>query len=156
MEINHLTDKILTITDFLTVRECDDLIELSENLGYELAEVEGAGIQIEVRNNDRVMYKNESLAHEFFEKLASYLPPKIGHSIPIGLNELFRFYRYQKGHRFKGHLDGNYIRNKQEVSRLTFMIYLNDDYEGGATSFREHQINPKKGNGTCLLSQALA
>lgn len=42
----------------------------------------------------------------------------------IGLNEQFRFCRYTKGQHFSAHGDAYFMRNKNEKSMLTFMIYL--------------------------------
>ncbi len=33
------------------------------------------------------------------------------------------------------HRDGHYVRSPEEISLLTFMVYLNDGYEGGYTRF---------------------
>jgi prolyl 4-hydroxylase len=63
----------------------------------------------------------------------------------IGLNELFRFYRYQPGQEFKKHRDNSYIRNNKEASYFTFMIYLNDNFTGGATTFKDIVVKPKQG-----------
>ncbi|MBY0457399.1 MAG: 2OG-Fe(II) oxygenase, partial [Gemmataceae bacterium] len=49
-----------------------------------------------------------------------------------GLNERFRFYRYDEGQTFRPHYDGHFARN-DERSQLTFMIYLSGDCEGGET-----------------------
>ena len=75
-----------------------------------------------------------------------YIRPIIGNSYAIGLNEMLRFYKYSPGQRFKMHRDGSYIRNETEFSYYTFMVYLNDDYEGGQTKFDSGEfVNPKKG-----------
>ncbi|MBU7587533.1 MAG: 2OG-Fe(II) oxygenase [Nostoc sp. TH1S01] len=59
----------------------------------------------------------------------------IGRWQAVGLNERFRFYRYNPGQRFAIHHDGSYRRPNGEESLLTFMIYLNDGFEGGETRF---------------------
>ena len=46
---------------------------------------------------------------------------------------------------FKRHKDQSFIRNEVEASYFTFMIYLNDNYEGGETTFDAQTINPKQG-----------
>jgi hypothetical protein len=61
------------------------------------------------------------------------------------------------GQLFDWHSDGYYERPNGERSFFTFMIYLNDDFEGGGTSFRESgfrrsefgqfTVRPKKGMG---------
>lgn len=57
-----------------------------------------------------------------------------------GLNERFRFYRYDRGERFAPHYDGCFRRSDDEESLLTFMIYLNEGYEGGSTTFAEWDV----------------
>ncbi len=44
------------------------------------------------------------------------------------------------------HIDGSYRRNLEEQSFYSFLIYLNDDFEGGETAFRNiGTVKPKKG-----------
>ena len=69
----------------------------------------------------------------------------------VGLNELFRFYRYQRGHRFKGHFDESYVRGDGEASCFTFMVYLNDNFQGGDTTFRGLRVRPQQGMALIFL-----
>src|SRR5262249_50613527 len=56
--------------------------------------------------------------------------------VVVGFNERLRFYRYNPGQAFKPHRDGSYCRHEQrEASRMTLLIYLNDDAAGGETRF---------------------
>lgn len=152
MKATHLIpDKIITVENFLTEQECDEFISLSENLGFEMAKIDTGSLMPEVRNNDRAFYKSTELAEKLFTRLQFHVIPKIGNSNAIGLNELFRLYKYQKGQQFKGHQDGSFIRNDVEASYYTFLIYLNDGYEGGETIFLKHKIIPKKGMGLIFL-----
>ncbi|MDJ1492602.1 2OG-Fe(II) oxygenase [Cytophagaceae bacterium DM2B3-1] len=154
MKYTNLTDKIFTIEDFLLPSECHTYITLSENLGYEPAKVtteKGESVLEEVRNNNRTFYKSEDLAEILWHKVQSFAPAKIGNSYAIGLNELFRFYKYQPGHRFKRHQDQSYIRNATEASYFTFMIYLNDNFSGGDTLFTNLKVQPKEGMALIFL-----
>src|SRR6185436_6714053 len=69
----------------------------------------------------------------------------------IGLNERIRYYRYEPHQYFAWHYDGCFSRSDIEESKLTLMIYLNDDFEGGETKFNvkyvydEIVIKPEKG-----------
>jgi prolyl 4-hydroxylase len=78
-------------------------------------------------------------------------PKQIGNSKAVGLNELFRVYKYQEGQEFKRHRDQSYIRSNGEASYYTFMIYLNQDYEGGETVFGDLSIEPKQGMALVFL-----
>ena len=154
MNYTQLTDSIFLVEDFLTRQECLENIVLSESVGYELAKVNtaaGSKVKTDVRNNNRAFYKNEELAQQLWAKIQPFAPAHLGNSEAIGLNELFRFYRYQRGHRFKGHFDESYIRNAQEASYYTFMVYLNDNFQGGDTTFRGLRIRPRQGMALLFL-----
>jgi len=148
MKLNVLAKNIFTIENFWTPLECGDFIAKSEAIGYEPATVEtesGQRLVASVRNNNRVIYKDELLAGELWERLEPFAPQQIGNSKAVGLNELFRFYKYEPGQEFKRHRDQSYIRDNGEASYCTFMIYLNDDYEGGETTFNDLIIQPQTG-----------
>ena len=148
MKYHAHSDAIFTIEDFLSKNESEAYIALSEETGYEAAKVDVDGKQkviAGVRNNNRAFYTSESLAQGLWEKVHPFVPATIGYSRAIGLNELFRFYRYQPGQQFRGHYDQSYIRDATEASYLTFMIYLNDDFTGGETTFEQVWIKPRQG-----------
>lgn len=128
-------DKVLVIHDFLSGEECTALIRRSEGLIYEPGTVADVVIE-EVRNNERVLLDDATLAADLFHRAEPFLPDEIeGHKLS-GLNERWRFYRYQPGQTFKPHRDGSYMRIKSwEESEMTFMIYLNDGITGGDTRF---------------------
>ncbi|RZL13349.1 MAG: 2OG-Fe(II) oxygenase [Hymenobacter sp.] len=157
MQVIKLTDTIFLIEDFFTRQECLDTIVRSEGIGYELAKVNtasGAKVRTDIRNNSRAFYKSEELAQELWSKLQPVLPPSLAsmaNRTASGLNELFRFYRYQRGHQFKGHYDESYFRNEQEASELTFMVYLNDNFQGGDTTFRGLRVRPRQGMALIFL-----
>jgi prolyl 4-hydroxylase len=154
MHLTKVADNIFTVEDFLTRAECLQYIVRSEEIGYELAKVNtasGSKVKTDVRNNSRAFYNNEELAQELWKKIRPFAPAQLGHSIACGLNELFRFYRYQRGHKFKGHYDESYVRNAQEASYFTFMVYLNDNFQGGDTTFRGVRIQPRQGMALLFL-----
>lgn len=128
-------DKVLVIHDFLSGEECAALIRRSEGLIYEPGTVADVVIE-QVRNNERVLVDDLSLAADLFHRAESSLPAVIdGHGL-VGFNERWRFYRYGPGQTFKPHRDGSYMRLKSwEESQMTFMIYLNDGMTGGETRF---------------------
>lgn len=141
--------EIFTIDGFLSEEECDQLIAKAEGLGFQEAKVNIDGKQEMmkmIRDNERVLYTDADYANKLWKRLKPYIKPVIGNSESLGLNELFRFYKYSPGQRFKMHRDGSFIRNETEFSYYTFMIYLNEGYEGGQTKFKSGEvISPKKG-----------
>ena len=128
-------DKVIVIHGFLSGEECAALIQRSESLRYEPGTVADVVIE-EVRNNERVIVDDVSLATDFFRRAEPSLPAVIdGHGL-VGFNERWRFYRYGPGQTFKPHRDGSFMRIKSwEESQMTFMIYLNDGMVGGETRF---------------------
>jgi len=75
------------------------------------------------------------------------LPPDYEGKEICGINKRFRIYQYYGGNVYRPHIDGawpgsgikdeEYVYNhyQDRLSRLTFIIYLNEDFEGGATTF---------------------
>ena len=53
----------------------------------------------------------------------------------VTLNETFRICKYTKGGYFFPHFDGGFDRGVYNRSIQTFMLYLNDGFEGGNTNF---------------------
>ena len=100
-----------------------------------------------IRNNERLLFTDVDLAETLWNRVKEVVPEKMEDYTVTGLNEMFRIYKYTKGQRFKMHRDGSYQRNKKERSFFSFIIYLNDDFEGGETDFRKlFTIKPEEGS----------
>jgi predicted 2-oxoglutarate/Fe(II)-dependent dioxygenase YbiX len=127
------------VPNVLTADECAAYIALSEKIGYEPATITtayGAELRPDVRNNDRVIYDDEALADTLWELVKDYFPTTVKDRNVLGLNERFRFYRYDPGQRFEWHIDGYFERDNGERSLYTVLFFLNDNFEGGETRFR--------------------
>lgn len=99
------------------------------------------------------MYTDSEMADSYWKRLTPFCPEELEGHMAIGLNEQFRFYKYESDQRFKRHIDGRFQRNELEESRITFMIYLNEDFEGGETAFDEVTIHPKTGMALCFIHE---
>jgi prolyl 4-hydroxylase len=124
---------IYTIPEFFTPAECDGWIALSERVGFEaatLATMGGPELQKDIRNNDRVILDDHDRACELWRKLEPAVPRILEGRQAVGLNERLRFYRYDPGQQFRGHVDAPYRRENGQSSILTFLVYLNDGYDG--------------------------
>ena len=98
MKLIQHTDIIWTIENFLSEKECNDLILFSEMKGFEEATVSlksGAKMIKGIRNNYRILYPDENLAQKYWDKLKAFCPNQIEDNIALGLNEQFRFYKYE-------------------------------------------------------------
>lgn len=156
IQLTQHTDSVWTLSNFLTHAECEALIDFGERRGFEEATVglpTGARMMKTVRNNDRNIYDDPSLAQSFWDRLKPWCPAAFEPGVTsTGLNERFRFYRYQSEQRFKRHIDGRFKREGEE-SRVTFMIYLNNDYTGGETAFDDVTIAPEQGMALCFIHE---
>lgn len=76
--------------------------------------------------------------------------PVIDRQKPIGLPKDLRFYKYANGQRFKMHKDGPWSENGLS-SKLTFLIYLNDDFVGGSTVFKDLSVSPVAGDALLFI-----
>ena len=103
-EETWLNDSVFVVDDFLTPEECQHYIRLSEDVGYEEALVntpQGQVRRANVRNNERVLFKDDELAAMLWERAEDFVPAEWNERTPIGVNELFRFYRYDPGQQFQ-------------------------------------------------------
>ena len=71
------------------------------------------------------------------------MPQVIDGVVAIGVNKRLRFYRYDPGQFFDWHTDGYFSRDNGDRSRLTFMVYLNEGFTGGETSFTDDAVAPQ-------------
>ena len=138
------------VKDFFTKEKCVELIELAEEKGFEESLIQTRGGEVmdkEIRDNDRVIFVSEEMANELWERVKDMMPLDIDGYEPLGLNERFRFYRYKDGQQFKPHVDGAFKRSDTEKSKITMLMYLNDDFVGGATTMvlEYEDIHPETG-----------
>ncbi len=141
---------IQTVDNLLSADQCRALIDESEDLGYEDAPITtpyGFVMRKDIRDNTRVIVDDPDRAQALWQQLKEHAPPIIGDWRAIGLNERFRFYRYDRGQAFRWHFDGAFRRSPNEQSLLTLMFYLNEDFGGGATEFEDHEpVVPRTGS----------
>lgn len=147
-----LGDDIQTIRGLFSPAECDALTRLAEGIGFDAAPVttgRGFVMMPDLRNNTRVILDDVARAQALWERIAPFAPSARRRGRAVGLNERFRFYRYAPGEFFRWHRDGAFVRDDNERSLLTAMIYLNGDCEGGSTDFdlgdEEIRVVPEKG-----------
>lgn len=169
--VQGLAPDIFTIPELFTPDECQALIEKGEALGFERATVTTSAGPVAlpgVRNNDRVIWDDADFAAEIWEKVAALISEGPEGQPPIGLNERWRFYRYEPGQRFKRHRDGSLALPPRVVdgkalplgrSLTTLLIYLNESCTGGETAFfteagNEYlRVTPQAGTALCFAHE---
>jgi prolyl 4-hydroxylase len=131
-------EDIFLIHEFFSPEECERHIQLSEATGFGEAPINsvlGAERRPQVRNNDRVIIDDIELATTLWPRAMPFVPERFRFWRTIGLNERFRYYRYDVGQRFVPHYDGYFERENGQRSVMTFMVYLNEGFGGGQTKF---------------------
>ncbi|KAG2378574.1 hypothetical protein C9374_008213 [Naegleria lovaniensis] len=134
---NH--DRCIYIGSLLSSKECTDLIEATSQLGYQSIENE---YPKEYRNSERVLVLSKKLADILWQRIQPFLTAEdfkdvrpygfdnAGTWKPIGINECLRFNRYKQNAFFKPHQDAKFIRNDNEQSIFTILVYLDSSYAG--------------------------
>lgn len=143
MDRIDISDGAFVIRHVMTDEECAALIRRGEENGFEMATIttsKGFEIAPDVRNNDRLIFDDQTLADDIWSRVRPAIPGLLSGRQAIGLNERFRLYRYAPGQRFAWHVDGAFRRASGETSLLTFMIYLNECYVGGETRFKDAEV----------------
>ena len=101
-------EDVFVIEGFLSESECDHLIARSEAMGYEAAAV-GDAIIPAMRNNARVILDDPALAEALWSRSKSLVPGRVDGWEAVGLNERFRFYRYDAAEAFAPHYDAGLL-----------------------------------------------
>ncbi|MDH0866759.1 2OG-Fe(II) oxygenase [Mitsuaria sp. GD03876] len=151
MQIHVHNDRVFTVPGFLSPAECAEVTALAEQGGFEAATVRtylGPKMLTDIRNNERAMVESADWVARLWERLRGLPLPELDGQRAVGLPKDLRFYRYSPGQRFRMHKDGPW-REDGRVSRLTFLVYLNDGFAGGGTDFRDFVVQPE--TGTALL-----
>ena len=122
--------------------ECSQLLHAAEAIGFARDGIDGIGAV--------VWLADESLLAPVFARVRALLPPRVGGCALRGLNARLRLFRYGAGAVYRPHIDGSWpgsgldasgrltddaFPGDERVSRLTFLVYLNGGFDGGATTF---------------------
>ncbi|MBL4799929.1 MAG: 2OG-Fe(II) oxygenase [Oleispira sp.] len=124
-------------------KECQAFIDTTEALGY----LPDAPVSLarNIRHNDNVTWVVDETTDQLIWQRCGHL---FEGQKAVGINARFRFYRYKEGDFFKFHTDGAWPGSRvidqqlignaypDRYSEMTFLIYLSEDFDGGATRFR--------------------
>ena len=141
------------IEGFISPEEARYLMRMIDNYANK-SMVVGSGDQMNSYSESRTSYTanliaNDPTVESLHKKIAKYL------GYPLHKGESLQGQRYQEGQYFASHTDyfkGDcYERNCLSSGNRThtFMLYLNDDFEGGTTNFPhlKREFKPKSCKG---------
>lgn len=146
----------LVVDGVLSPAECERLIARIEAEGPSLAPIttaRGAVVDTGTRNNSRVMFDDPDLAALLYDRVRAHVPEEAMGMRAVSANERLRCYKYEPGQWFKPHHDGAFVRSRAERSLYTYMVYLNEGFEGGETSFLDLRVDVQPKIGRALLFQ---
>lgn len=153
--------EIIEIKNFLTSEECDIFIELAKKKGLEQSMVYGDAndlVDKHVRKSEQAwLYDSDD---EHVAKLSLRIANIIG--IPVSHQEAAQVVHYHEGGMYNLHFDpceGDEVQcirmNKTGGPRyITFIVYLNDNFEGGGTDFPNipQTLRPERGKAAIFKS----
>lgn len=174
----RLGKRAIVVRELLSGEECDRLVSFIDALDRPAASDQPEDIVMTAasatpshRNNQRVAVSSEKLSKVLFSRLAPLLATLHEDVISCtadnshtflnngfgmkgkwkmhSLNSRFRLCKYHPGGHFGPHFDSDYVVDPmRERSLKTFMVYLNDTYEGGQTNFVEsHELHKDEDHG---------
>ena len=124
----------------LTPLECKQLIHVAESIGFVPDAVDGI---------DNIQWlADETLLNPIYERCKDLLPQSINGCKLASVNQRWRLFRYLPGAVYRPHIDGAWPGSgldkdgnftdeifSDRHSKLTFLIYLNGNFDGGTTTF---------------------
>eukprot|EP00036_Acanthoecidae_sp_10tr_P010968 CAMPEP_0182917038 /NCGR_PEP_ID=MMETSP0105_2-20130417/1287_1 /TAXON_ID=81532 ORGANISM="Acanthoeca-like sp., Strain 10tr" /NCGR_SAMPLE_ID=MMETSP0105_2 /ASSEMBLY_ACC=CAM_ASM_000205 /LENGTH=282 /DNA_ID=CAMNT_0025054019 /DNA_START=38 /DNA_END=886 /DNA_ORIENTATION=- len=156
-EVVARPSRVFVLRDVLTPGECRQHIDVANGLGFGpspmrlLSTVNATEFKMRsgFRNSERVMLDAPpALADEIDRRVQPHLPKRLlcdgeewelvrmGEGRAGGpVNRRWRYNRYTTEGFFKPHYDAGYVYGRDEKTLLTFILYLNDGFDGGETSF---------------------
>ena len=137
--MNHI-DNFILIPDFISEQFCQEIIDYCSSLEFKKAHQFYNG-----RNNNEIFIDNHSLIYcsqNFKDSILKHRINLIEWSFPIEI------YKYEQNDHITPHYDSEELFPSGKSSNYTAILYLNDDFMGGATFFPEINVlvQPKKGS----------
>jgi hypothetical protein len=141
------------IKDVLSPEECKSIIAATESVGYlPDAPIRDDGAEASILAHNVCWVVDQAFHDILWERVRPHLPSQIVGKKARGINRRFRVYRYVPGAEYRCHIDGAWppsgidpVTRKyqydssppeaRQSSLFTFLIYLNDEFEGGETTF---------------------
>eukprot|EP00035_Acanthoeca_spectabilis_P038840 m.56675 g.56675 ORF g.56675 m.56675 type:complete len:265 (+) comp9315_c0_seq1:476-1270(+) len=159
----HVEGRIVTQGDVLSEEECRRLIAESEAAGFKPSPLSGGGHGRTGREGARTsqfrVVEDQSLAEVLWSRVRAAVPADLRGIKPVpymssvtrgdefaavGVSPHLRFYKYAPGQHILKHDDYRMSRWRydpetstyyQQMTFLTLLVYLNEDFEDGCTAF---------------------
>jgi prolyl 4-hydroxylase len=152
MKLKKLSNEIFCISKFCSNAICNEFIAILEESNKfpkeNKPDLNNTSLDENLanRNNFKISFINYELANIMWESLKNFEINYIKNWTPVSINPNFRCYKYNIGQQFSWHADCPIKFTTKKKSLLSLLLYLNDDFGGGATLFKEFEVKPKKGS----------
>jgi hypothetical protein len=141
------------IKDVLSSDECKSIVAATESIGFlPDAPIRDDGQETSILAHNVIWMIDEGFHDRLWERVRPFVPPHVDGRKARSINRRFRVYRYVPGAEYRCHIDGAWPpsgvhpltkayqydsspANAKQSSLFTFLIYLNDEFEGGETTF---------------------
>jgi hypothetical protein len=148
-----IVPELSLIKNVLSLTECQNIIAATESIGFlPDAPVRDDGSESSILAHNVYWVVDQSFHDKLWERVRPHVPSQVAGKKARGINRRFRVYRYVPGAEYRCHIDGawppsgvNPVTNAyqydssppeaRQSSLFTFLIYLNDEFEGGETTF---------------------
>lgn len=152
------------LNNVLSNYECDRILSVANKMGFTPEASYSLSDATSQAADGVVWVVHDVLRDSLFDRVRSMLPIELCDGKLINLNSRWRIYRYNAGTVYRPHIDGawtgsgivdgKYVSDVYDgtvTSRLTFLLYLNDDFEEGGTTFYSpsNRID-------CVVAQSIA
>ncbi|KUI73943.1 Prolyl 4-hydroxylase 1 [Cytospora mali] len=140
--------------DVLSPEECGQIIGAAEKIGFTPdapVRAEGEDGENSILAHNFYWIADEAFCNGVWKRVEPFVPARVGGKKVRGLNRRFRVYRYVPGAEYRAHIDGAWppsgilpddtyqydasLPGAKQSSLFTFLIYLNDEFDAGETTF---------------------
>ena len=152
-------NKIYEYPNMLTDKQCIDIISLAKPFIRESTIIGENGVNVPDKlyrtSHNTFIKRDNKVVQDIYDKLSKIIGIDSDHF------EQLQVVRYEPGQQYKPHWDACWEEHKcGEFMKMggqrfaTFLLYLNDDYEGGETGFpkRNIKIKPEKGKAALFFN----
>jgi len=141
------------IKDVLSPEECSAIIAAGETIEFiPDAPMRPQGEDTSVLAHNFYWIVDQAFHDKLWERVKAFVPDNVAGKKVRGINRRFRVYRYVPGAEYRMHIDGAWPpsgidpvtdaykydaspADARQSSLFTFLIYLNDEFKGGETTF---------------------
>nr|POF26108.1 hypothetical protein CFP56_22256 [Quercus suber] len=141
------------IKSVFSPRECASIIAAGESLTFlPDAPIRDDGANTSVLAHNFYWVVDQAFHDQLWQRVSPFIPTYVSGRKVRGINRRFRVYRYVPGAEYRCHIDGAWPPSGIDISTgeytydasppaakqsslFTFLIYLNDNFKGGETTF---------------------